>query len=512
MSSVPSARYQAANVTIRQMAQKRADTRYGSPSTTCMTSAAIVPNTATMDTAVQYGQVRYCQPIASANTTKPRITPRYLFTSRTTKSDSASPIAVVSSFTAQKYGPTAGTFGTPGTLRAPGAVRAPRPSRRPGFGRRCRAAMTERVPYRAGRGGRWPAGLGGRWPAGLGGRSRRSGQSPDPGRAIEAGPFPAAVPRARPSQALAEPVQDQPGPHDPVPGRPAAAELVILGGEPDHHRLAAQQPKRDEQLLRLGGRAAQVVIGVQDQQRRGHVPDVADRRVPRVGVRGRQVIAPDVAADEPGDVGAVLHRGQVVAGPLRAGRLEPRGVPDRPRCQVPAVGAAEDAEPVRVDPADPLAGGVHAGHHVLEVDPAPPAARIAVALRPAHRAAPRLAVPGAAPRVAVQDAEPGGRLELEIVAEPVAVLRERAAVDVQQRRVPLARARQGRRDRPALHLAAVGGARQEPLRGSEGDRVPERARQAGERALPPGDARAVPAEARGVQLAGAGRRGGDERE
>ena len=83
-----------------------------------MTSAAIVPNTATIDTAVQYGQVRYCgvrncHTIATTNTRKPRTTPRYLLTSSTTKSDIASPIAVVSSFSAQKYGFTAGTFTAP---------------------------------------------------------------------------------------------------------------------------------------------------------------------------------------------------------------------------------------------------------------------------------------------------------------------------------------------------------------------------------------------------------------
>src|ERR1700751_2481604 len=95
---------------------------YGSPSTTCMTSATIVPNTATIDTAVQYGQVRYrgvrnCHTIAAANTAKPRTTPRDLLTSSTTQSDTAAPIAVVSSFTIQKYGLTAGTFDAPPKTR-----------------------------------------------------------------------------------------------------------------------------------------------------------------------------------------------------------------------------------------------------------------------------------------------------------------------------------------------------------------------------------------------------------
>ena len=53
-----------------------------------MTSAHIVPNTATIATADQYGQVRYvgvrnCQVIAIANRMNPTTTARYLLTSFT---------------------------------------------------------------------------------------------------------------------------------------------------------------------------------------------------------------------------------------------------------------------------------------------------------------------------------------------------------------------------------------------------------------------------------------------
>src|SRR5215469_17088767 len=136
------------------------------------------------------------------------------------------------------------------------------------------------------------------------------------------------------------------------------------------------------------------------------------------------MITPDVTAHESRDVGAVLHRRQVVAGPFRACRLEPVGMPDRPGGHVPAVGAAEDAQPGRVDPVEPLAGGVDAGHHVLEVDASPSGARIAFTFRPAHCPAPLLAVPGTSARVAVQHAEAGAGLKLELVHEPVAVLSE----------------------------------------------------------------------------------------
>src|SRR5215467_2276819 len=183
------------------------------------------------------------------------------------------------------------------------------------------------------------------------------------------------------------------------------------------------------------------------------------------------MIAPDIAAEEPCDVGAVLHRGQVVAGPLRARGLEPVGVSHRPGGHVPAIGTTEDAQAGRVDPVEMLAGRIDAGHDVLEVDTAPSGSRVAFTFRPPDRPAPLLAVPGAAAGVAVQDAKAGGSLELELIHEPVAVLGERSAVNVQQRRVLLAWPRTTRSNRPALDLAAVGRAGDKPLRRAEADRI-----------------------------------------
>src|SRR5581483_8066340 len=122
--------------------------------------------------------------------------------------------------------------------------------------------------------------------------------------------------------------------------------------------------------------------------------------MPGVGVRSRQMITPDIAPYEPGDVGAMFHRGQVVAGPFGACCLEPVGVSDRPGGHVSAVGAAEDAQPGRIDPVEKLAGGVRTGHHVLEIDAPPPGAGIALTFGPPHRPAPLFAVTGTSARVA----------------------------------------------------------------------------------------------------------------
>src|SRR5262249_8660800 len=141
----------------------------------------------------------------------------------------------------------------------------------------------------------------------------------------------------------------------------------------------------------------------------------------------------------------LLRRVRVARARAGAARPAGGGAPAAPGALAPAVGATEDAQPGRIDPVETLAGGVDAGHHVVEVGATPPGAGIALTLGPPHRPAPLLAVTGTSARVGVEDAEPGGGLELELIHEPVAVLRERSAVHVRQRRGCLARAGAGRR-------------------------------------------------------------------
>ena len=72
-------------------------------------------------------------------------------------------------------------------------------------------------------------------------------------------------------QLAAEEVEDELGPLDPVPRRARAGQLVALGREAVVLLLLAEQPQRHEQLVGLLDRAAQVVLGVEDQHRRGDV-------------------------------------------------------------------------------------------------------------------------------------------------------------------------------------------------------------------------------------------------
>ena len=55
---MPSTRYQVNSTTASATENSVTDTLYGTPSPTCIASATIVPNTATIATAVQYGHVR----------------------------------------------------------------------------------------------------------------------------------------------------------------------------------------------------------------------------------------------------------------------------------------------------------------------------------------------------------------------------------------------------------------------------------------------------------------------
>src|SRR5919198_388549 len=82
-------------------------------------------------------------------------------------------------------------------------------------------------------------------------------------------------------------------------------------------------------------------------------------------------------------------------------------------------------------------------------------------------APPLLRVPRGASRVRVHDGVSRAGVHLELVEEPVRVLGERSAVDVEQHRVPPALVESDRAHDPRLHLAPVLRGRGEALRAGE---------------------------------------------
>ena len=135
----------------------------------------------------------------------------------------------------------------------------------------------------------------------------------------------------------------------------------------------------------------------------------------------------------------------VVDRSARHRRLEPIGVADDPRGEVPAVRAAGDAHPIAVD--EPVVDErVEAGHDVAHRPIAP------VADVPVQEC---LAVALRAARVAGVDADPAGGEQLPLPHERPAVERGRPAVDLEDDRRGVALRARRRRDEPALDAAAI---------------------------------------------------------
>ena len=75
----------------------------------------------------------------------------------------------------------------------------------------------------------------------------------------------------KPLEVAPEPLEDDLEPRDAVERRAGARELVALGREAHELHLAPQQPQDREEVLGLLDVAAEVVLRVEDEQRRGDV-------------------------------------------------------------------------------------------------------------------------------------------------------------------------------------------------------------------------------------------------
>src|SRR5215468_4681122 len=169
---------------------------------------------------------------------------------------------------------------------------------------------------------------------------RRSASSPTP-RASE----------RRLLQIAPEPLEDVPKALEPVARLARARHLVVLAREADEADRAAELLERDEELLALFDRAAQILLGVNDQQRRHDVLRVRERRALDVA---RHVLPRHGAAqlrhvEAMADVAGAEHRVLAVHRALRARRLEAPRVADDPAREKSAVAAAEHAETIRIE-------------------------------------------------------------------------------------------------------------------------------------------------------------------
>jgi hypothetical protein len=241
---------------------------------------------------------------------------------------------------------------------------------------------------------------------------------------------------------VAEPVADLDEILDAAERRAPAYEFVVLrrdAHEPDRPPVGTQD---GEELFSLADRAAEIFLRVLDKQRCGAGRDIRDGR--RLAVELRLV--PRVRTNEhlridPGEVSGQHERCHVAHRPCGERRSKAAIVSNDPIRQVAAIRAPGDAE-VRAA-CDALGDErVHADEDVPRRTVAPIAE---VRIRET------LAIPCRAAWIAVEDAHPGSRQDLELEHRRPAVLRLRAAMDLNDERAGPAKARRlGSLDEPAL--------------------------------------------------------------
>src|SRR5690606_35590067 len=197
-----------------------------------------------------------------------------------------------------------------------------------------------------------------------------------------------------------EPVDDGAQAVHPVPGLPAPRQLMGFAGEAQELGLDALPAQGHVPLLALLDQAAVVFLAVDHQGRGAHAAHVGNGRLPQVvlGVfPGRLAGAPDAVPPVPAVAGP--EEGVAVGDrPHDAGCLEAVRVARDPGGHVAAVGAAGDAQALRVDPGEAGQGGVDPRHQVRIVVGAPVAADAGTEV---------LAVALAAPGIGVDDGDAG---------------------------------------------------------------------------------------------------------
>src|SRR5581483_10987095 len=118
----------------------------------------------------------------------------------------------------------------------------------------------------------------------------------------------------------AEPVEDDFEALDPVTGLAGARHLVVVLRKAPELDPAAQELEAHIELLRLLDRAAEVVLGVDYEQRRAYVVDISDRRRAQEALRVFRRYAADlVGLEVVAFVCGADHREGIVDGALGAG-------------------------------------------------------------------------------------------------------------------------------------------------------------------------------------------------
>ncbi len=208
-------------------------------------------------------------------------------------------------------------------------------------------------------------------------------------------------------------------------------EFVGFAGEtPEHHGLA-EPAQRDEQLLRLADRAADVVLAVDDQHRHVDLGGETHRRHAQVLLRIGDRIDAVLDSEHRADVARPLLGQQVVDGAFGAhGSKAPSVTGGEQGRHVPAVAPTLHSDTPSITNREAIEGGVDHRDHVVEVGYPPTSAGSDRMLGTEDRLTPSLLAPGTTARIRHHDDEPSGYLSLRLIEERLAVLGVGPAVHV----------------------------------------------------------------------------------
>ena len=136
---------------------------------------------------------------------------------------------------------------------------------------------------------------------------------------------------------LVEPACNTIEPVNPVLGLTTARKLVALARIAHKLHSALEPPQRGEQLLRIAGRRAKVIVAVQDEQRRTNVIHIRQRRMLPETFRLSPRKAVELSLDPFGVVGRAMQVRHIVYTTLAHGTRESLVVTDEPHGHEPTV-------------------------------------------------------------------------------------------------------------------------------------------------------------------------------
>ena len=205
-----------------------------------------------------------------------------------------------------------------------------------------------------------------------------------------------------------------------------AGQVMVLTRKNHQFCVYTIMPQCPEPLLTLFDRHTEVVIGMQNQRGSLHVLRILQRRCIPVLIEIVEQEPPEILLVPVSAIARAIIADEIRQTPQRDGCLEPVRMSDDPVRHEPAVTAAGNAHPARIDPWILPDGRIHARHHIRVIHHTPVVHDAALELLPVSRRSAWIA----------EEHRPSfGCIDLKLVIPIDAVLSGRATMNTQYHRI-----------------------------------------------------------------------------